>query len=165
MSNFLSHWYSSPAKRFAVSSVVIFAASVLYSAFWGAGFIGSVGVDAYLKDDGIFNLAHFHNYTPFYFVMCGLLYTLVPTNRLSPILVEVHFWVSVVASFVVVYLAEQLIELPPPGWEQRFVASARLFRFIQALVCATQLLFALNLVMAWLSRSRVQTHRTYTGLS
>jgi hypothetical protein len=161
MSNFLSHWYSSPAKRFAVSSVVIFAGSVLYSAFRGARFIGSVGVDAYLKDDGIFNLAHFHNYTPFYFAICALLYALVSANRLSPIPVEVHFWVSVVASLAVIYLAEQLIELPPTGWEQRFVVSARLFRFIQGLVFATQLLFVSNLVTGWLSRSRAQTSRTY----
>ena len=156
MSNFLSNWYSSPAKRFAGTSVVIFAASVLYSLFFGDRFIGSLGVDAYRKDYGIFNLAHFHNYTPFYFALCALLYALVSASRLSPTLVAIHYWASVVASLVVIYLSGQLIELPPPGWEQHFVASARIFSFVQFLVIATQVVFVLNLMKSWLSTLRVR---------
>ena len=157
VSNFLSNWYSSPAKRFLFSAGAIFVVSVFYMEFFGAGFIGSIGVDVFRNDYGIFNLAHFHNFTPIYFALCACIYAIVPADRLNRALVSIHYWASVAAAFVVIYLSEQLIENPPPGWKLDFVDSARLFRLVQGIVLTAQVLFGLNLINALHSFLRQRT--------
>jgi cytochrome c oxidase subunit I len=156
--------HPSPAKLFAIGFAGTLAISILSFLF---SVFGEIAFDMVREDESLLNVGHLSLLVPLLLGLCAGLYALyarICRRKLNPLLVSIHFWISLAFACYVIYLSRDRLDLPAPGWQEflraKYETPARVFIIGRIMFGAAQIIFLMNLFWSFFFGREIQTDKS-----
>jgi len=156
--------HPSPAKLFAIGFVGILAATVFDILSHSSG---PIAFDIVQEDKRLLSVGGLSIFVPLLLGLCAGLYALyarICRRKLNSLLVSIHFWISLAFACYVIYLSQDRVDLPSPGWPEmfktQFETPARVFIIGRIMFGVAQIIFLVNIFWSYFFAREIQTHNT-----
>ena len=155
--------HPSPAKLFAIGFAGILAVTIFDIL---SHYSGPIAFDIVREDRSLLSVGGLSIFVPLLIGLCAGLYALyarICRRKLNPLLVSIHFWISLAFACYVIYLSRDRVDLPSPDWQEmakaQYETPVRVFIIGRIMFGVAQIIFLVNFLWSYFWGREIQAQK------